>query len=201
MERCHRRGRGINNFEYITTLVSVLIGLAIADMATSLHKLLRNRRKVRWDWVAPMAALVILIELFGLWWNWRKFNGDSIADVAPYFAMLVLMFLAASATLPDDVPEDGLDLGAYFDETRAYFWAVYGIYVSIWIIGWTIDEIRSGTGFVGLLREFYFDYPWIIACFVLVFVRKRWLSGALLIVTLLQLLFGFDWWNRPLGDG
>jgi hypothetical protein len=190
----------ITDFEYITALTAVLIGLAVADMATSLHKLLRHRRRVKWDWVAPLAALVILVELFGLWWNWRRFDGNTIAEIAPYFLLLVLMFLAASVTLPDEVPEDGLDLGTYFDDTRGYFWTVYGTYVTIWIGMWTVEAISEGKGFLDLLRAFSFDYPWIAAAFTLVFVRARWASGLLLVVTLLWLLFEFDWWSRPLGS-
>lgn len=178
----------------------MLVALAVADMATSLHKLMRHRRRVQWDWVAPLAALVILVELFGLWWNWRRFDGNTIAEIAPYFVLLVLMFLAASITLPDEVPEDGIDLGAYFDETRGYFWTVYATYVSIWIGMWTVEAIGKGAHFLDLWRDFYFDYPWIIAAFTLVFVRARWVSGLLLLVTLLWLLFQFDWWSRPLGS-
>jgi hypothetical protein len=191
-------GGAIDTFEYITALVSVVVGLAIADMATSLHRLLRNRRRVRWDWVAPLAALVILVELFNLWWSWRGFTGDSLADLAPYFVVLVLLFLTASATLPDEVPEEGLDLRRYFDENRSYFWALYGSYITIWIGIWTLRDIAAGERISELLRSYYFDYPWIIAAFTLVFVRTRWLSGALLLITLVWVLFGFGWWTKPL---
>lgn len=112
-------------------------------MATSLHKLLRNRRQVRWDWVAPLAALVILVELFNLWWSWRNFTGNSLADVAPYFLVMVLLFLTASAALPDEVPEEGIDLGRYFDENRGYFLSLYGTYIAVWIGSWTVADIRK----------------------------------------------------------
>jgi hypothetical protein len=167
-------------------------------MATSLHRLLRNRRRVRWDWVAPLGALVILVELFNLWWSWRSFTGNTLAELAPYFVALVLLFLTASATLPDEVPEEGLDLGRYFDENRSYFWTLYGSYIIIWIGMWTLRDVAKGMTFVQLLREYYFDYPWIIACFTLVFVRARWLSGGLLLVTLVWVLYGFGWWGKPL---
>lgn len=193
-----RPGDAISTFEYITALVTVVVGLAIADMATSLHRLLRNRRRVRWDWVAPLAALVILVELFNLWWSWRSFTGNTLAELAPYFVVLVLLFLTASATLPDEVPEEGLDLGRYFDENRSYFWTLYGSYITIWIGMWTLSDIAKGMSFVQLLRAYYFDYPWIIACFTLVFVRPRWLSGALLLITLVWVLYGFGWWDKPL---
>ena len=179
--------------------MAVVLGLAIADMATSLHRLLRNRRRVRWDWVAPLAALVILVELFNLWWSWRNFTGNSLADVAPYFVVMVLLFLTASAALPDEVPDEGMDLGAYFDENRGYFLSLYGTYITVWIGSWTIADVAKGATFADLLRDYYFDYPWIIACFALVFVRPRWISGVFLLITLAWLLYGYGWWSKPLG--
>ena len=167
-------------------------------MATSLHRLLRNRKRVRWDWVAPLSAIVILVELFNLWWTWRRFTGNTLAELTPFFIVLVLLFLTASATLPDEVPEQGLDLGEYFDENRGYFWTLYGTYITLWIGMWTMAEIGKGATFGDLLEEFNFDYPWIIACFTLVFVKPRWLSGGLLLITLFWLLYGFGWWSKPL---
>ena len=169
-------------------------------MATSLHRLLRNRRRVRWDWVAPLAALVILVELFNLWWSWRNFTGNSLADVAPYFVVMVLLFLTASAALPDHVPDEGIDLGAYFDENRSYFLGLYGTYITVWIGSWTVGDLAKGASLGDLLGDYYFDYPWILACFVLVFVRlPRWVSGVFLLITLAWLLYGYGWWTKPLG--
>ncbi len=153
--------------------MAVVLGLAIADMATSLHKLLRNRRRVRWDWV--------------------------LAQVAPYFVVMVLLFLTASAALPDEVPEEGIDLGRYFDENRGYFLSLYGTYITVWIGSWTIADIAKGATVADLLGDYYFDYPWIVACFILVFVRlPRWTSGAFLLITLGWLLYGYGWWSKPL---
>ena len=52
----------MNTFEYITVLASIVVGLAIADLATSAHRLLRAGGRVRWDWIAPTAALLMLPE-------------------------------------------------------------------------------------------------------------------------------------------
>lgn len=188
----------MSTFEYITALIAVVVGLAIADLATSLHRLLRNRSAVRWDWVSPVAALVILTELFNLWWQWRGFTGSTMGEVAPYFASLILLFLAASVTLPDAVPEDGIDLGRYFDDNRKYFWFVYGSYVGLFVTLMMLRDIQEDLSTVEILQRRYFDYPSIVICFVLAFVKSRWISGAFLVVTLVWLLWGFDWWNRPL---
>jgi hypothetical protein len=133
----------MSTFEYITALIAVVIGLTITELATSLHRLLRNRSVVRWDWVSPVAALVILTELFNLWWRWRGFTGSTMGDVAPYFASLILLFLAASVTLPDTVPERGIDLRRYFDANRKYLWSVYGSYLALFIALMTIRDAQG----------------------------------------------------------
>lgn len=186
----------METFEYITVLVAVVIGLAIADLVTSLHRLLRHRKVVRWDWVSPLAALLILVELFNLWWRWRGFTGTTIGAVLPYFAALILIFLTASITLPDEVPAEGLDLGRYFDENRSYFWFVYSSYVAVIITLLTIRDLERGLSVSDLWSKYYFDYPWIVVAYAMIFVRQRWISGALLLVTMVWLVLGLDWWNK-----
>ena len=159
----------METFEYITALVAVVIGLAIVDLTTSLHRLLRNRKVVRWDWVSPLAAIMILTELFNLWWQWRDFTGATIGDVVPHFLLLILVYLAASISLPDDVPEGGIDLGRYFDENRSYFWIVYGSYVAVSNALSTIQDVQSGLSISELLGIYYFEYSWIAVAFGMVF--------------------------------
>jgi hypothetical protein len=186
----------MDTFEYITALVAVVIGLAIADLATSLHRLLRHRKMVRWDWVAPLAALLVLVDLFNLWWRWRGFTGTTMGEVAPYFVALILIYLASSIALPDEVPSAGLDLGAYFDEIRSYFWFVYTTYVAVILTLITFRRIGQGFSASQIWAINYFDFPWIIVGYGMIFVRKRWISGAVLFVTLTWLLWGLDIWDR-----
>ena len=103
----------MNSFDYITVLVAIMIGLAIADIASSLHRLLRAGKNVRWDWIAPTAAALVLLELFNLWWKWHGFTGSTPGEVMPYFGVLLLLYLAASASLPDEVPVEGIDLKSF----------------------------------------------------------------------------------------
>jgi len=186
----------VDTFDYITALVAVVIGLAVADLATSLHRLLRHRKIVRWDWVSPLAALVILAELFNLWWRWRGFTGTTTGEVVPYFVALVLIFLAASVSLPDEVPAGGLDLGAYFDENRSYFWFVYASYVALIIVLLSIRGWQHGLSGSDLLANYWFDYAWILVAYTMMFVRRRWISGVVLLAVLVWLNWGLDWWNR-----
>lgn len=186
----------MDTFEYITALVAVVIGLAVADVTTSLHRLLRHRKVVRWDWVAPLAALLIMAELFHLWWRWRGFTGTTMGEVAPYFVALLLIYLAASVTLPDEVPAEGLDLGRYFDANRGYFWFVYTSYVAVILTLMSIRRLDQGMSVRDLWSINYFDFPWIVVGYGMIFVRTRWVSGVVLLVTLAWLLWGLDTWSR-----
>ena len=42
-------------------LMAIITGLAIADMVASTHGLLMDRRRVRWDWLAALAATFIFL--------------------------------------------------------------------------------------------------------------------------------------------
>lgn len=176
-----------------------MVGLAIADMATSLHRLLRSRSRVRWDWVSPLAALAILTELFNFWWNWRGFTGSTLGATAPYFAVLIILFLTACVTLPDEIPDRGIDLGRYFDENRTYFWALYACYLFAWIGIGTVRDYHAGKSLMQLLDGYGVDYGWIIIYFGMIFVRPRWISGAVLALGLFWVLYAFNWWNMSPG--
>jgi hypothetical protein len=106
------------------------------------------------------------------------------------------LYLTASVTLPDEVPADGLDLGKYFDENRGYFWFVYTSYVALILTLITIRRWDEGFSVSQLWRASYFDYPSIPVGYALIFVRKRWVSGLALLVTLGWVLLGLNLWNR-----
>jgi hypothetical protein len=118
-------------FEYALGLFSVLIGLAIADIAISFHRLIRRRASVVWDPLALLAALYVLWMALGLWFSmWRI---RDIEETRHYFfyvslvAHLFVLFLSAAASLPDEVA-DSCDLRAYYAGNRRYFWSLIVLY-------------------------------------------------------------------------
>ena len=186
----------MNSFDYITVLVAIMIGLAIADIASSLHRLLRAGGKVRWDWIAPTAAALVLLELFNLWWKWHGFTGSTLGEVLPYFGVLLLLYLAASASLPDEVPADGIDLRAFAAQSHIYFWSVYTAFVVAWIGLRTVQNISRGDSAATILGAHLFDYLSIAIYGLVIALRLRWLSGAALTGTLIWL--GWGWWSMRL---
>ncbi|HEU4559989.1 MAG TPA: hypothetical protein VFS20_19220 [Longimicrobium sp.] len=132
-------------FEYVLPMVSILIGLAVGDLSLSLHRLLRARRRVRWDWLPMAAALLVVGLILQFWWAfyamgraevWRRYWGFLILSAA-----LICNFLLASAALPDAVPDEGIDLAAYYHENRRYFWALFALFT---VLALVLDLLVEG---------------------------------------------------------
>ncbi len=124
-------------FEYILPLISVLVGLAVADLAVSLHRLLRARRRVRWDWLPLATALTAVLAVLEVWWNLYATQDDpffsALGGFLLFAAQLIILFLLNAAALPDEVPAEGLDLRAFYDQNGPLFWSLYAAYVGLLI--------------------------------------------------------------------
>ena len=53
--------------DFTIGLMTIITGLAIADMVASTHGLLMNRSRVSWDWLALLAATFIFLLIVSTW--------------------------------------------------------------------------------------------------------------------------------------
>lgn len=114
--------------EHILAFAALIIGLGVADMLMSFHKLLRARQRVHWDWLAlSFAAMALVLPLVEWWWSFswiRRFEPATIAGFVPLFVFLSLGFLLMAAALPDHVPEQGIDLREFYLAARVHLWTL-----------------------------------------------------------------------------
>ena len=126
----------IRAFEYATGLFAVLIGLAVVDLATSFHRLLRSSTRVRWDPLALMAALYALCLVVAMWfdlWGVRHFDATrGFFFYLSFIAEFLVLFLVAAASLPDQ-PAEGTDLREYYEHTRRYLWTLLVIFQALYV--------------------------------------------------------------------
>ncbi len=124
--------------EFILAFISVVIGLGVADLLTSFHRLLRAHDRVKWDWLTIANAALMLYLIVAFWWWHFDYPGPgrtlTVAKFLPVFGFLVTSFLMVAAALPDEVPEKGLDLRSFYLETLQYRWVlvVLSTLVSQW---------------------------------------------------------------------
>lgn len=137
--------------EFVLGFVAIIIGLGVADLLTSLHKLLRAGRRVEWHWATPSLAILMLLVTLILWWQSFLWFGDiaseTIASFLPKFLVLVVAFLMVAAALPDDVPDSGIDLKAFYLSSRIHLWSLMSatlgaVVVIYWLDHWSFGEER-----------------------------------------------------------
>jgi len=114
--------------EYVSVFVSIVLGLAVAELGGSFHKLMRARRRVQWDWMSLALAFVMLLEVVQFWWlsyDWYARSSElRVVEFLPNLVLLLLIYLMAAAVLPDEVPEEGLSLRQFYIESARYFWGL-----------------------------------------------------------------------------
>ena len=188
-------------FAYLSAFVTIVLAIALTDMIQSTHRLLRARHKVKWDILTPLLAswvfLWVLSEFFSLWLDARY-------ERITYFGLLLLMAvptvaaLTAYAVLPDEIPDEGLDLERFYFDNRRY--------LVLLLLLFTLGDIARV-----VVYAFRYDgmdefAPWISylvlwAVFLgglalLFFVRSRWaqLAGLLILFVRIGLhLIGGEW--------
>ena len=133
--------------EYIAAFVSIIIGLALADLVTSLQRLLRAGRRVSWDWLTPMAALLTMAFVINVWWTMYgsllRLDRISVAAFVPDLISLLLLFSIASSALPDEVPAEGLVLSRFYEDNRRWFWRLFALY-TLWVT--VVNGVRAASG-------------------------------------------------------
>ncbi len=116
-------------FEYLLLLMAVILGLALSDLAVSLHRLLNAGRRIRWDVLTVLAAALAFVRIITQWWG--LYHGDQIArgvTFAMFMGFLisgVLLFLMAAAALPDEIHGEEVDLGRHYWSISRRFWLIF----------------------------------------------------------------------------
>ena len=183
-----------DSFDYALGLFAVMFGLALTDIAASVHKLVRHGRGVRWDGRVIASVLLVIVITVRLWFSlWSVRNVGSILVFPFYLTMfveLMILFLLAASCLPDEpVP----DLAAFYDGNCRVFWTIFAIYQLIYGLHWVWFVGAGGAP----LRIWAAVFVPLGLYATLVFVRARWLHYAVPIG-----VAGFEIavnWNRSLG--
>ena len=186
-------------FSYLSAFVTIVLAVAIADMIQSTHRLIRARRRVKWDVVplifAASIAAGVVSEFFSLWGTF-KVTEISFAGLMWILAVPTLYALLAYSVLPDEVPAEGLDLTIFYRDERRTWVVIFALAV-------VLDVVRS----ISLLahrRDWLFEYATYVAMFLpgtfialaIMWVgrSRRWdLAGVLLITTVS--IYGMSSWT------
>jgi hypothetical protein len=121
----------IRAFEFALGLFAVLIGLAIADVANSFHRLLRSTMRVQWDPLTLLTAALAIVITVGMWFDlWGIRHATSVRHFFLYLVLVALffvLFLIAASSLPDET-SDAVDLREFYRRNHRYFWSLVALF-------------------------------------------------------------------------
>ena len=185
--------------EYLSVFASFILALAVAELVLGLHRLLRHREHIEWDWMTPAMALLVMFNIITFWWATYRWYGSgsnpSILGFLPDVATFVVLFLMSAAVFPDDVPEQGLSLREFYRSQARYIWSLQ---VLILILVVVFVAPRKFDGWQAVVVDQSHN---IIAAFVLSFVAwtKRMWIHQIAIVALIGMAFT-GWLNIKLDE-
>ncbi|HEV2532664.1 hypothetical protein [Phenylobacterium sp.] len=172
----------MGTFEYLLLFAAVILGLAISDLAISLHRLLGAGRRVKWDWLAPLAALVAFLKIVTQWWTWHAAEALARGLTFEMFVVelvgIVLLFLLAAAALPDEAPRgEPVDLAAHYAAVSRRYWILF---LAHWLVlngvnSWVQMQIEGA-------RFSWFAPAYLLAplALALIFIPNRWVHTVVL---------------------
>lgn len=170
-------------FEVLFSLSTVILGLALTNIAASLHRLALAARRIRWAPEPLLQALLITLIIIQVWldhWFLRDVKEIVYASAALTILRLMTLYFAAASCLPDsDLIGDGrFDLKAYYYHARPLSYGA--MIVGLWLFSLN-NFLAGGRDLQGYIEGVVVG-PAIYA--LLIWTRRRWVHLAALLFIL-----------------
>ena len=145
-------------FEFLMVLVSIIIGLGVAEVLTGVAGVLRHRDSNRLYWVHTVTAVTIFLALLQTWWESWGLRGATEWSFPGLLMMLtgpVCLFLLAHLLWPEEMP--GSDLREYYYRIARPFWTLAALAVTgsvtfrPLIFGQALFRVDNATSFIMFL--------------------------------------------------
>lgn len=113
-------------FEYLSVLLSIILGLAITQVLQGYRSLLLSRRTVRLHWPPLIWSGLVLLFATQAWWASFGLESEREWRFGTFLVILVqmgLIYMLAAVVLPDVPDGVEIDLRAHFEAQRKPFFA------------------------------------------------------------------------------
>jgi hypothetical protein len=139
---------------HLVTLISIIIGIGLTEMLGNLHRLIRNRSRVKWDWLPVAWAAVLFLLVINYWWSiYLGVSGLGQTSNAAEFGLIlvppILLFLTTASVLPHFGGDSEWDMRRHYGEQRQTFIVTFALYqCSTWAtasvigtLGWNVISL------------------------------------------------------------
>ena len=135
----------MGQFEYLSVLVSIIIGLALTQLLSGSARLIQLRHRVRMHATTLCWMAVLLLVDTQIWWASFERRGSQDWNFflfLLYLLLPILAFLLSYLVLPELGDEDEIDLAANFAGNRGWFFGLLALLPGVSLVE---EALRSGS--------------------------------------------------------
>jgi hypothetical protein len=114
----------MDEFSYLSVLISVVLGLAVAQILQGFRGLLLSRSRTRIYWPVVAWALLPLLVCFQNWWSMfgmRNRHNWTFQQFGMVLLQTIFIYMVAGLVFPDFFGEQVVDLKENFYSHRGWF--------------------------------------------------------------------------------
>jgi hypothetical protein len=185
----------MNLFEFLMILLSLIVGLGLAEILAGIARFLKRSGKHEIPWIHGTATLAIFVALLQTFWeSW----GLRTIEVWSFPAMLLMLgspiclYLMAYVLFPER--DDHAALDQYYFERARLLWPLGGLTV---IVGTLFRPIAFGDSL--WVVDHASGIPILVVCAILTLTRKRVVHWILVPVVLAAVLLDTLTFSHSIG--
>ena len=160
-------------FAYLTGLISIILGLAMAEILHGYRMLLLARGKVKLYAPSLIWSATMLVLAVHFWWasfalaNRDTWNIDAFSVV---LLQAMMMFMGSTLIFPRTAPGEPIDLRAHYYKDAGPFFTFGLLFLGIGFVkDWLLErQIANSSWAIG-----FFAYFTIMTCIALIVRRPR----------------------------
>jgi len=145
-------------FNYLSVLLSIILGLAITQILKGVRGMVLARGRVRLYWPSLVLAAFLFMLAVQMWWSSFGLSEVKSWNFGMFTVVLLqttTLYLLAAIVLPDFFGEQPVDLRKhYFEHHRLFF----GLFVVTLLISLLKDQIIGGHPKQGTDLAFHFGF-------------------------------------------
>jgi hypothetical protein len=119
-------------FSYLSVMISLILGLSITQVLQGFRGLMQARSRLVGYWPSVVWAFLVVVIAVQAWWSMfgLRLRADwTFLEFSVVLAQATVMYLLAALVLPDAHGDTPVDLPAYYEGQRRWFFSLLVILI------------------------------------------------------------------------
>jgi hypothetical protein len=172
-----------NEFNYLSVLLSVIVGLAMTQILKGYRSILLSNASVRMYWPTMLWSIVLLVMNVQSWWamfGLRDIRNWNFAVFSIVLLQPIVQYMLAAIIFPDFFGPERVDLREhYWRHVRSFF----GLSILVLVVSLAKDVAISGHLKDSL--DMSFHLLWIALAVMALLIRREWYHKTAIVLVML----------------